>query len=136
MGNNTFGMTYEEMNRKTFKAMAENATKVKQERQDRHESMGNALNKAFSKEHDTAKMTTTANALLSGELNASNFDVDKAVEFTGECRAAINSLEKKLLTTGTTAGLLAHQGKIDAYKNKMQEIETIKSQIQLFKTFI
>lgn len=136
MSNESFGMTVEEMNRKNNKEAVENLSAVQKERQDRHESMGNALSRAFSKDYDTAKLTATGNALLSGELNASNFEPEKAVEFSAECRTAIESLEKKLFKERTTAGLMLHQGKMDAYKSKMQEIDDVKSQIQLYKTFV
>ncbi|KGA98120.1 hypothetical protein AJ85_18575 [Alkalihalobacillus alcalophilus ATCC 27647 = CGMCC 1.3604] len=129
-------MTYEQINRQNLENMAQKVSERQQANLERHQKMSNAIGTAMNKEHDFSQMTATANGLLNGELNASNFEAQKAVEFSGQCRTAIKSLEKKLLNASTTAGLLAHQGKIDAYKNKAQEAEEIKSQIQLFKKFI
>lgn len=131
-----FGMTVEERNRQNFKEMAEKASQVQKERQERHESISNAVGRAISTDFNTAEMTVTAKSLLNGKITPNKFGVDKAIDFSNQCNTAIGSLEKKLITARTTAGFLSLHGKFDAYRNKVQEIETIEEQINLFKKFI
>lgn len=130
-----YGMTNEERNKQHFKDMAEKSAERQKASKERFEKLSNGFAKSMA-QYDVNDLTNTANGLLSGEITPDKFGVEKAIEFSGECRTAIDSLEKKLLTQRTTAGMLKLQGKVDAYKSKLDEIKDIEDKMTLFKNFI
>jgi hypothetical protein len=133
---NEMGMTNEQRNKQHLQEMAEKSAKRQQESLERHNAIANGFGNTMAKDYNLSEMTATANGLLSGELNAKNFDAEKAILFTNQCNTAIKELNKNLQHTKTSAGLAYMQNRLDSYKKLQQEIDDAEGKIALFKNFI
>ncbi|MFT8311590.1 MAG: hypothetical protein ABF629_10515 [Sporolactobacillus sp.] len=102
---------------------------------ERLDSMAAALGAELSPVNIT-DLEVTADAFLDGSIDPKELGVERCMQFTEECRSAINSLEKKVLSSRAAAGFSLMQGKTEQYKELAQEIEQIESRIEKFSQFI
>lgn len=135
MGNQV-GKTIEQINKENLKRIAENTAKRQQESAERFSKLSNGLGTAFSKQHNLAEVTETAQGILNGSVNPKELGVDWCVDFTAKCNSAIKGLNTKSLEVRTSAGLAYIQNRLESYKKLQQEQESIDATITMLKTFV